>query len=515
MMKRIISIILAVAMLGSLATVAAFAEETPEKTYQYVALGDSIASGYGLSAPGTPYDPALVLSEDLIANPVQEAYAQVFGNRLAEIGAQYGYTTTATNLSSTAYRAEDVAKTITTPGYKGVVAELIFESFVGEGSSELLVPYHDIYNKYLPDADMVSIQLGGNDIIMGIVYPMIISDNPILRDMAISVALLLFGESATTAIGAGVQFIIRDKDQITEKHIAETAQYFGDVIKNSEQYVTASANYVNDVVSTVKGVNPTADIALIGMFNPYGNSLEYEGQVRDVCNVLQNIFVKAVDEAVDIDINIGGSPAQADGEDFEDVANDLYEIFMDKEQLEQLRKERLKAILSAFAQELAYPIQYLTVGKNVAPQMLLLNQLLKGVADEQGATYVDVYDISNECNTDPHPTAAGHKEIADRLEAAMIDKIVAKMGGAAPKVVIGDLDGDGKVDIFDAAFIQNCIAGTAGYVRFDTLDKNDPLYLAADIDGNGTVDVFDVALIQKWIAGDTATAQYGIGEKAA
>ena len=171
MFKKIISGFLALAMVGSIATVAVAAEEVPEKTYNYVALGDSIAAGYGLTAPGTAVDPALILSEQLIANPVQTAYAQVFGNRLAEIGAENGYTTTATNLSSTAYRAEDVAKTITTPGYKGAVCEHILDTFVAPGTSDVLLTYHDIYNKYLPKADMVSIQLGGNDIIMGMTYP--------------------------------------------------------------------------------------------------------------------------------------------------------------------------------------------------------------------------------------------------------------------------------------------------------------------------------------------------------
>ena len=50
MFKKIISGFLALAMVGSIATVAVAAEEVPEKTYNYVALGDSIAAGYGLTA---------------------------------------------------------------------------------------------------------------------------------------------------------------------------------------------------------------------------------------------------------------------------------------------------------------------------------------------------------------------------------------------------------------------------------------------------------------------------------
>ena len=504
MIKRILAVFLAVAMLGSLATVIASAEETSEKTFNYVAFGDSIAAGYGLTAPGTANDPALILSEDLIANPVQDAYAHVFGERLAALGADYGYTTTATNLATTAYRAEDVANTITTEGYKGAVAALILESFVAKGASEALVPYHNIFNKYLPDADMVSIQLGGNDIVMGIIYPMIESDNPILKDAATAVALLLFGQSAEVALGAGIKLIIRDKDLITYQHIAEAAKFFADVVKNKDQLVIDSANYGSGTVDAVRSVNADADIALIGMYNPYGNSLLYDGQVRDLCNVLQNIFVRSVAEAIDYKISIGGveivpaKEAEEKADDLSDVADELMET-----PLNDQRMERIKALVTIAAEEMAYPIQYLTAGKNVDPQMKLLNSLLQDIAAEKGATYVDVYDISNECNTDPHPTAAGHKEIADRLEAAMQAKIVEKMTGAPeePVAVLGDADGDGKVTISDVTAMQRMVA---------EIDVQGFSAEAADIDGDGKITINDVTLVQYYLA--EMPVPYPIGE---
>ena len=497
MIKRILSIVLAVCMLGSVAVVAASAEETPQKTFNYVAFGDSIAAGYGLTAPGTAYDPALVLSEELIANPIQDAYAHVFGERLAEIGAEYGYTTTATNLSTTAYRAEDVAQTIATPGYKGAVAALILESFVAPGASEALTPYHDIFNKYLPEADMVSVQLGGNDIVMGVIYPMIQSDNPILRDTAISMALLLFGQSAETALGAGVTMLIRDKDLITMQHIAEAAKYFAGVVKNKEQYVINSANYVDSVLDVIKSVNPGAAIALIGMFNPYGNSLEYDGQVRDLATVVQNMFVKAVAETIDFKINIGGveivssEEAAQRSEELDKIADELYDTTAVNNYFDKLRRERVKRLVTIAAEELAYPIQYLTAGKNVDPQMRQLNCLLQDIADKYGATYVDVYDISNECNTDPHPTAAGHKEIADRLEAAMYGQIVEMM---TKDLIFGDVNMDGVVNIQDATDLQSYLA---------EFENSKPINLAAaDINGDGDVTVSDLTALQRLLAAD-------------
>ena len=508
MLKKILSIVLAVAMLGSIATVMASAKEAEEKTYNYVCLGDSIAAGYGLTAPGTATDPALILSEDLIANPIQDAYAQVFGNRLAEIGAEKGYTTRATNLASTAYRAEDVAKTIYQEGYKGEVATMILERFVGEGTSQALVPYHDIYNEYLPEADLVSIQLGGNDIIMGVIVPMFNSNNPILADTATAMALLLFGYSPAKAIGAGVQLIVRDKDLITTAHIAEAVKYFASIKDNADMYVQNAAKNVEDVVSAVEDVNSDADIALIGMYNPYGNSLEYQGQVRDVCNVCQNIFVKAIDEAVDINVEVGDvqfvptSDAEQKSEDLKDISVEIKKIAVDRSYFDELKKQRLKALLTIAANELAYPIQYLTAGKTSDPQMRFLNDLLIDVADRHNATYVNVYDISNECNTDPHPTAEGHKEIADRLEAAVKDLVLAKMTSDPEEVLIlGDVNGDGEVTVMDALAMQKYVADKP------VENFNEAV---ADINNDGEININDTILVQKYTAG--RPVDYPIGE---
>ena len=60
-MKKIISLALATVMLGGIACPAVGAEETQEKTYRYVALGDSIAAGFGLENESGSFfgDPSL------------------------------------------------------------------------------------------------------------------------------------------------------------------------------------------------------------------------------------------------------------------------------------------------------------------------------------------------------------------------------------------------------------------------------------------------------------------------
>ena len=82
----------------------------------------------------------------------------------------------------------------------------------------------------------------------------------------------------------------------------------------------------------------------------------------------------------------------------------------------------------------------------------------------------------------------------------------------APAPVLGDVDRDGKTDIFDASSIQKSIAGMNGYPKYDAMNQAELAFRIADIDRNGIVDIFDASLIQKFIAGDTAARQYGIGE---
>ena len=95
-------------------------------------------------------------------------------------------------------------------------------------------------------------------------------------------------------------------------------------------------------------------------------------------------------------------------------------------------KERITKLLTIVKEEISYPLQYLTAGKNVDPQMKLLNEKLSAMAEEKGLTFVDVYNISNENNLDPRPTAKGHQEIASIMEEVLAD-VVAE-GMAADKV---------------------------------------------------------------------------------
>lgn len=107
-------------------------------------------------------------------------------------------------------------------------------------------------------------------------------------------------------------------------------------------------------------------------------------------------------------------------------------------------------------------------------------------------------------------------------EATITEKWTAVDGTAFARIeytfslgsgrLLGDVDNDKKVDVFDASAIQKSIAGAAGSVNYSELSRTDIRFKVADIDKNGTVDIFDASLIQKWIAGDAGAKIYGIGQ---
>ena len=60
-----------------------------------------------------------------------------------------------------------------------------------------------------------------------------------------------------------------------------------------------------------------------------------------------------------------------------------------------------------------------------------------------------------------------------------------------PQLILGDVDGDGVVSIFDVTCIQRHLAEIPVYAYNET---------AADTDGDGEVTIFDATDIQRYLA---------------
>ena len=424
-LKRCLSMLLAVMLVACTIPHAAFAEAAEKKVYNYVALGDSITAGFGLTsdAGNLAEDKALILTDERIADPVMEAYPMVFGEMIKPLGQEKGFTTEATNLALTAYRAQDIAQTIRET-CKGEVAESILEGFVGQGASAPLTHYHDIYEQYLPEADLVSIELGGNDIVMAVLVPMLNSENPILKATSLSLALTLFGADTQTALGAGYLILSQNKDQITYEAIVEATNFFKEVGKNADSYVQNAADQVEGVVQATKEKNPDANIALLGMFNPFAAA--GEESTDKLLEELDSIIRYNVNESATL-------MAEAQGEEVEEVLCEaLSDSVNDSDVILAAQADdddNSNAILDSFMEYLKSTASSLVnqlAASSVEPQMLKLNELTQALAEKYGATYVDVWGISTGNDADPHPDAQGHKEIAERMFAILADLIGLK-----------------------------------------------------------------------------------------
>ena len=78
--------------------------------------------------------------------------------------------------------------------------------------------------------------------------------------------------------------------------------------------------------------------------------------------------------------------------------------------------------------------------------------------------------------------------------------------------LLGDADGNGVVNVFDAAYVQKGLTGTKNYPAYGSMDKSETAYRVADVDGDGAVNIFDASLIQKFLTGTASAQKYGIGK---
>ena len=431
-LRRIVSLVLAVIMIAS-CTLTAFAADTPEKqTYNYVALGDSIAAGFGLTDPDSKVtvewiskDPALILNEDLLANPVAKAYPALFGAQLKEFGAERDVDVKTSNLSMSAYRASDVAKVLTTEGYVSDFGAFAMDYYLHLDASGLS-KYHDLTVDAVKDADLVTVNLGANDILINMMYDMYQKNNPVLSSVSLVLFMSLVGADMNEAMDLAAKELEKSDREITVEDISEAAKILGNFRNSVDGLTEGAIDSVRDVVNNVKAINPDTDIAVVNMYSPFGNSLEYNGQVLDMSTVLTNIFKKAVLKATGMDVPAGDVEIAATGEaedkidDLLDNADELDKMIADDIKAND-KSERLRALLGIIVSEISYPVQYLTIGKVFDARIKQFNEGLSGVAADTGSKYVDISGISNENNLDPHPTAEGHQEIADILTANLAE----------------------------------------------------------------------------------------------
>lgn len=228
--KRILSLIMAIAMLLS---VSVFAQETD--SYVYVAFGDSIAAGYGLS--------------------------------------DYELATDTSNMDYVSLLAGS--------------SELIDFTASGMATNELLelVARAEVVEA-VKKADLVTISIGGNDLIRPLLQA-------VLPDVEIgSLMIPTMAEDAGMDIGAMAQEIGLGDLNVVLPAIME-------VIGNVEAITDETYTNISAIIAAIKAANPNAAVLIQTVYNPYrGSQLlkGYDSMLDSVFAILNGKIAKAAAE---------------------------------------------------------------------------------------------------------------------------------------------------------------------------------------------------------------------------
>ena len=378
MKKRLMSVVLALAMVISLVPTTAFAANEPEKeTINYVSLGDSTTNGYGLS--GYEFDKEdsdfkewvakitngypMYSGESTYENPngllmeTPGAYPALFRDYLAD---KTGKDVNLIQLATSAMRADDVLTLLTwgtedqylldeysgnkdnskyvIHNYSDVGAELPFEwkYRINEGDNEYgfnsaeMDSMGELYQKSVEAADVISINLGSNNFsiyLWGCLGPAIMgmlgmgdgsaSYDPMLKELLSTVDDGLATEGMIIYEDVKATLMEKLADYIpkgSENSLEELCSNLADYATYT--FVSYCVTYTR-ILERINELNSDADIILLPMVNfMKGFSVDIgEGELVDMSDLIGYMLDAA-------NYYVAGMASVKDGMDY--ISNDVF-----------------------------------------------------------------------------------------------------------------------------------------------------------------------------------------------
>lgn len=261
-MKKALCLTLALLMFVSLLSIGAFADKSVKQYKDYVCLGDSIASGYGLPSYEATVDPwkGSFLNEDTVH---KGSYCQIVGDavgaRVVESRAHSGWRAYDyldmmgyTNLLAEDPAAKEVGKDFFITGM-GWLKTRDNPQLVGSGQRVI---------DSIKSADLITLNLGCNDIFsyaQGVTMATV--SNRLGWKSIYDVPTSVNGITNTYAS------VIKTLATGDVKELVST--YVGALLKGAEMFET----YLPKLLNVIKQLNPNATIVLVGMSNPVNVNL--------------------------------------------------------------------------------------------------------------------------------------------------------------------------------------------------------------------------------------------------
>ena len=462
-MKRIVALGLAVLLLLQLMPVYVLAAD-PEsahgpKTPYYVAIGDSITSGYGLSSDTELELLHLDVAGNVHGSP-EASYPRLVANGLkaALTGDPEAKAKNEefANLGIPALRMSDIAYIITGKQIDGTNLDSLWLLAKALGKSENAVAQelHDIFVKELGKADIVTLNVGANDMLVNMMSDCLQDDNPLIMlfgvigmlgaievnldnigDLAGLVSVLPIGKEASVPAEKADNDIAGMLKELLASITMDDVKEFLTYIQTDElgkrmtEYVSDVEDYYDDVYDAVKSLCKKKDvsISIVGCLNPYGNTVTYKGQryfgAEAAVALLREIARMAVstvllgDKLTDYNFHLDSALASVRktsdlmAEETDAVANEksLLDMF---------------GLSEIFLEGIEYTLMYNFLGVPAQVGINNLNWYGEELAEEKDVPFI--YTCDRVPRYKPgmgvHPNAEGHQAIADViLDTLVVD----------------------------------------------------------------------------------------------
>ena len=350
--------------------------------------------------------------------------------------------------------------------------------------------FHDLIIDEIQKADLITFDVGSNDLSQlameemqrgsapgeGFFNPNTrafeSTNNPILNIVSTVTSGMNGGNYG--AISMIPSLVDQYRPKITMSDILETYMTMNHSMieaagKRAVDRLMESIPELTDQVQTINHeAGKDATIALVGRFDPYGNSLEVDGEIRNFQYVLKQVInylltanpmAAEAEEAVDETL-YAGMTAMDDAELMEGYAEFEKALGKLEEALEDAADEEANGVVAAgpgFADPGAfdpavpgmmpvndyifglintineasrYPMTYLMMGKPVVAIMDYFDEKLISLAEEKGYVFIDNSGVPNQDRTDTHPDVPGHHVIGENIAKALVPDIIKETVGS-------------------------------------------------------------------------------------
>ena len=292
-MKRVISLCLVVVMLTGVMCISAFAATNVKQYSNYVVIGDSIPSGYGLDTSNAPdYNKLKVSHGQLVVGSYPAIVAKAVGATQVDVLSRCGFRTVETlRLLDKNYKYDSASDTMVSTLSQMYIDDHKFANDVTKvDANDKISTLQAQTAKSVKDADLITINLGSNDTMT---YALV-SVKAYLAKYSTS-PLLTLAEKQMKSFGTMGNALI-NLMKVAES-INKTSQTLA-VLSASllKGYAAFKINFAM-LIKDIETMNPDAQIVVVGMYNPFKNlkmsqySLVKIGALADNVVQLMNTYM--------------------------------------------------------------------------------------------------------------------------------------------------------------------------------------------------------------------------------